>query len=154
MINIDPGYPSFWETEKLMAETVEFMQEWRDVALTFRIRPICFGWACETKPVLYLSHLTHALRKVAKKKGLPIEKSMTKDIDNIYNQNFTVDGIDVVTVCAAPTVENIDIGYLNRGPWMLANDGVAYSVPHALIVNEGLDKGWYQGARIDAGTAS
>lgn len=77
-----------------------------------------------------------------------MKHSFLKDIDNIYNQNFTVDGIDVVTVCAAPTIENIDIGYLNRGPWMLANDGIPYSVPHALIVNDGLDKGWYRGKQL------
>lgn len=151
MINIDPEHASMWEVEKLMTEVVEFMQEWRDVTLTFRIRPICFGWASEQKPTLFLSQLVHALSKVAKKKGYLMQASHKKDIDNIYNQNFELDGIDVVTVCAAPSVENIDIGYLNRGPWMLANDGIAYSVPHALLINEGIDKGWYRGQRIEDG---
>ena len=79
---------------------------------------------------------------------MQIEYSNTKDTDNIYNQNLKIDGMDVVTVCAAPTVENIDLGYLHRGPWMLAKDGVPYSVPHCLIVNQGIDKGWYRGRRI------
>ena len=149
MMNIDPKQCSSLETDNIMDGVIDFMREWRDVVATFRIRPICFGWATTRKPILYLSHLVKSLRRGCEAKGITLEYSYKKDIDNIYNQNFLMDGIDVVTVCAAPTVENIDIGYLNRGPWMLANDGRAYSVPHCLIVNEGIDKGWYQGRRID-----
>ena len=147
MMNVAPASSSAFKTDAIMREVVDFMQEWRDVAATFRIRPICFGWAATKKPILFLSHLVKSLRRVTDERGLSMEYSHAKDIDNIYNNNFTVDGIDVVTVCAAPTVENIDIGYLQRGPWMLANDGVPYTVPHALIVIEGITKKWYRGNR-------
>jgi hypothetical protein len=148
MINIDPSSCSAFKTDTIMYEVIEFMQEWRDVAATFRLRPVCFGWASSKKPILSLSHLVKSLKRVTEARGLQMKYSKLKDVDNIYNNNFLVDGIDVVTVCAAPTVENIDISYMQRGPWMLANDGRPYAVPHALIVNEGLSKGWYRGKRL------
>ena len=148
MINIDPKQCSMIETDTIMEEVFIFMQEWRDVVATFRLRPICFGWAAAQAPTLYLSHLVKSLRRTCERHAASMKLSHLKDTDNIYNQNFLIDDIDVVTVCAAPSVENIDLGYMGRGPWMLANDGRPYLVPHALIVNQGISKGWYRGQSL------
>ncbi len=142
MINIDPKQCSSVETDNIMSEVMEFMQEWRDVIGTYRLRPVC-----KAVPTLHLSHLIKSLQRGCEHNKWVMVHSRNKDIDNIYNQNFIVDGMDVVTV-RAPTVENIDLGYLGRGPFMLANDGMPYSVPHALIINEGISKGWYNGQRL------
>jgi len=148
MMNLDPPNASMYETNRLVLECLRFMQEWQDVTETFRLRPICFGWASSKKPVILLSQLVKSLQRMTFELDLPMAYSKTKDTDNIYNQNFRIGGMDVVTVCAAPTVENIDLGYLHRGPWMLAKDGVPYAVPHCLIVNQGIDAGWHRGGRL------
>ena len=142
MMNIDTKQHSATELDDVMDGMIEFMREWRDVTLDFRIRPICGS------PVkYYLSDIVKSLRRGVEHKGLTLKLSNEKDVDNIYNQNFRLDGISLVTVCAAD-LSNIDIGYLNRGPYMLANDGRPYSVPHAILINQGIDEGWYAGRRI------
>ena len=148
MMNIDTKQHSSIELDREMNELVDFMIEWQDVTVAFRIRPICFdAWAEKARGVKYhLSDLVKSLLRVTSAKQLKMEYSFDKDIDNIYNQNFKIGGINVVTVCAA-NIRSLDLGYLNRGPFMLANDGRAYSVPHALIINEGIDKGYYGGCK-------
>lgn len=150
MMNVDTKQHSSIELDNEMNTMIDFMQEWRDVTLDFRIRPICFdAWNNDRNhgAKYFLSDLVKSLRRGAEYKGLSLRLSHEKDVDNIYNQNFRLEGISLVTVCAA-NIDNIDIGYLNRGPYMLANDGKPYSVPHAILINEGIDKGWYNGQRI------
>lgn len=150
MMNVSTAQHSMIELDQAMEKMVGFMQEWRDVTLDFRIRPICFNaWGNDRSmgAKYYLSDLVKSLWRIAKTRGIAMEYSHAKDIDNIYNQNFKLDGISLVTVCAA-NINDLDLGYLDRGPYMLANDGQPYSVPHAIIINEGIDKGWYNGKRI------
>lgn len=149
MMNVDTKQKSSIEIDQVMEEIVDFMSEWKDVTTAFRIRPICFdAWGATTKGVGYfLSDIVKSLVRTCARKGIEIQKSFNKDVDNIYNQNFKMLDVDVVTVCAA-NVHSLDLGYLNRGPFMLANDGQPYSVPHCLIINEGIDKGWYNGNRV------
>jgi len=150
MMNVDTKQHSSYELDCVMDELIDFMREWRDVTLDFRIRPICFdAWGNNRSygAKYYLSDLVKSLSRCSGRKGLVMHHSHEKDVDNIYNQNFRLDGVSLVTVCAA-NIDNIDIGYLNRGPYMLANDGKPYSVPHAILINEGLDKGWYDGQRL------
>jgi uncharacterized Fe-S cluster-containing radical SAM superfamily protein len=133
---------------EVLEQCVDMIQTWKDVSETFRIRPICFdAWGSTTKgDKWFLSDLVKALEVVTRRRNLDMHYSYSKDVDNIYNQNFIIDGTQVVTVCAA-NIRDLDLGFLNRGPFMLANDGKPYSVPHALIINEGIDKGFYGGCK-------
>ena len=150
MINVDDtdANHNSPDLDNVMAGIVDFMQEWKDITAAFRIRSICFdAWGSTRLGKKWmLSELVRSLWIVTAVKGIPMEYSFQKDVDNIYNQNFKIGDMQVVTVCAA-NIEALDLGYLNRGPFMLANDGRAYSVPHAIIINEGLDKGYYGGCK-------
>jgi uncharacterized radical SAM superfamily Fe-S cluster-containing enzyme len=149
MMNIDTDVYDLKELDKVMDECVDFIQQWQDVTCQFRVRPICFdawGKGSYNGAHYHLSDLVKSMYRVTQAKGLSMEYSFSRDVDNIYNQNFTINGVQVVTVCAG-NIRALDLGYLNRGPFMLANDGGAYSVPHAIIINEGIDKGWYGGCK-------
>ena len=149
MINIDAPSGTTRELDTIMSEVVDFILEWQDVTSAFRIRPICFdAWGSNPNPghKWHLSDLVKSLGRITRSRGIDMKYSNNKDVDNIYNQNFLIGGVNVVTVCAA-NIHDLDLGYLNRGPFMLANDGKPYSVPHCLIINEGIYKGYYGGCK-------
>jgi len=153
MMNVDTsGYKSLETShhalQEVLADCVRFIVEWKDVTAAFRIRTVCFdAWGATTPgSKWYLSDLVKNLYTVCNLMGVEIHYSFQKDVDNIYNQNFVINGSQVVTVCAA-NIRSLDLGYLNRGPFMLANDGKPYSVPHAIVINEGIDKGFYGGCK-------
>lgn len=68
----------------------------------------------------------------------------TSNIYSIYLRDSTCG----ISLSSAPTVENIDLMSASRPTLSFAPDGKCYSVPVAQIVGEGLDKGWYNGFRL------
>lgn len=149
MINIEDPSISCFSIHDEVDRVVKFMDEWRDVVPVFRVRAVCNVWA-ETKIVnhIYTSELFRAFQLRAMNHGKSFEANNLHDVNNIYNVGATYDGMNM-SLISAPRLESIDIGYLNRGPYMLAHDKMWYSVPHALMINEGIEKGFYQGRRLN-----
>jgi uncharacterized radical SAM superfamily Fe-S cluster-containing enzyme len=128
-----------------VSNVIEFMYEWRDVIPNFRVRTVCNVWeAHNAQNKAFNSEIFKQFDAQAKSKGKELLLSDIGDINNIYAINTTFDGMNL-SMMAAPSLDSIDLGYLGRSPFMMANDYQWYTVPHALIVNEGMAKGWYRG---------
>jgi MoaA/NifB/PqqE/SkfB family radical SAM enzyme len=69
------------------------------------------------------------------------------ETSNIYSI-YMRDKYCGISLSSAPTVENIDLMSCSRPTLQLAKDGKCYSVPVAQIVSEGIDRGWYNGFKI------
>jgi len=148
MINLDygpDGHSIIDEVEK----TTAFMQEWRDVVPNWRVRTVCNAWEAQNVTHRrFNSDLVKQFEFRALQDGKEFSLSDLGDTNNIYAICTTYDGMNLALM-GAPSLDSIDLGYLDRGPFMLANDQKWYSVPHALLINEGMGKCWYRGKRID-----
>ena len=67
--------------------------------------------------------------------------------NNPYHLGVTLCGLPVQLI-HWPTVENIDMQFMNMGPWANFIDGVTGSFALQVILREGMKKGWWQGKRL------
>lgn len=146
MINLEyrvDGHSIMDETDNVIA----FMQEWRDVVPNWRIRTVCNVWAAQNVQYReFNSDIFKQFQMASMRNKVSFNPTDAGDINNIYAIVAEYDGMNIAFM-AAPDLGSIDLGYLARGPFMLANDGEWYSVPHALLINQGLQTGWYRGKR-------
>jgi hypothetical protein len=80
----------------------------------------------------------------------PIQ-STTVEHSNIYCLYMTMDDGTHVSLSCSPSVDNVDYHMCSRPVFMLANDQRCYPVPLAQIVNEGYEKGWNSGMKLEDG---
>lgn len=69
------------------------------------------------------------------------------ETSNIYSI-YMRDKYCGISLSSAPTIDNVDLMSCSRPTLQLAKDDKCYSVPVAQIVSEGIDKGWYNGFKI------
>lgn len=147
MINLEYG-PDGHSIVEEVEKVINFMNEWRDVIPNFRVRTVCNVWnANNAKSRGYNSDIYKQFQLQAFNNGKEFNLSNIGDVNNIYSINTTYDGMNL-SMMAAPDLASIDLGYLGRSPYMLANDVEWYTVPHALIVNDGMSKGWHRGKNL------
>jgi hypothetical protein len=127
----------------------EFYNEYKDVAMMWRIRTLFRNWENkDTKEErLYLSQLKRAFIE----KFSDLMPIVCDDIEtsNAYCVYMKMDGGRYVSLSSAPTVENVDYHLCSRPVYMLARDLRCYPVPVAQIINEGLSLGWKDGYKLD-----
>jgi uncharacterized radical SAM superfamily Fe-S cluster-containing enzyme len=114
-----------------------------------RIRTMFGNWKNKGAEKLFLSDLHKAF--LAKFSDLSPTQSEVVERSNIYCLYLAMkDGMQV-SLSSAPTVENVDLHSCSRPVFMLAEDEKCYPVPVAMMVNEGLEKGWKDGYKLSGG---
>lgn len=129
----------------------EFYNHTKHCYKMLRIRTLFRNWANkdEESEKIYLSDLHKAFTAVFHDLN-PIQTNRVEQ-SNMYCLYLSIDdGMDV-SLSSAPTVENVDYHMCSRPVFMLANDGRCYPVPLAQIVNEGFERGWASGMKIQEG---
>jgi len=132
-------------------DELDYIRTWYDASRNLypmlRIRTMFGNWVDKgDKNKIWLSDLHKAfLRKFA---DLMPKISREVESSNLYCLYLTMkDGMQV-SLSSAPIVENIDLHQCARPVFMLAKDNRCYSVPTALIVSEGMDKGYFEGFKL------
>ncbi len=128
----------------------EFYNETKDCYTMLRIRTMFRNWENKNdENVIYLSELYDAF--MDKFGDLAPTQSRSVEHSNIYCLYMEMDKGINVSLSSAPTVENVDYHMCSRPVYMLAMDGRCYPVPLAQMVNEGIDRGWHSGFKLEGG---
>jgi len=124
----------------------EFYDKYKNLFLLLRIRTMFNNWKNKGEQTIYLSEL-HKLFLAKFDEYTPVI-SERFERSNIYCLYMETNEGKAISLASSPNVNNVDYHICRRPVLMLANDLSAYSVPVAMIVNEGIDKGWKSGNSI------
>jgi uncharacterized Fe-S cluster-containing radical SAM superfamily protein len=126
------------------------MRHYRDMVQQFRIRWPFNAWNEAKAPqTLFLSQILNELLELAKNERVQFVTAGAEADNNPYHYTGTYDGMNVRLV-ACPNVNTVDLRQLRPyGPRQRALNGELVNFIHALIINEGIQKGWLYGRRIN-----
>lgn len=96
---------------------------------------------------IFASEIYRRLREIGEQRGYRVRIARNYG-NNPYHVGVSFGPVRVMCI-HWPTVENIDIGHMNMGPWASFIDGTIGSFALQAILRDGLKKGWWQGKRID-----
>ncbi len=129
-------------TKAELQKAFNILKEYKDIILHARIRTPFNMWRQSAVKTLYNSTVYKWVKEIDSR----YQVVETRGGNSIYS--ITLSGGDVsITICCAPSIPAIDIKSLAAAPKMLANDGIIYPGPLGVAINEGLEAGWYMGAR-------
>ena len=125
----------------------EFYDKTKHLYEMMRVRTMFHNWQNAGEKDLFLSDLhrafLHRFEEYSPIQSKRIEQS------NIYCSYMMTNEGRHVSLASSPTVENIDYHLCSRPVFMLGPDNKCYPVPIAQIVNEGIEKGWKDGYKLE-----
>lgn len=126
------------ETLAQVDEVIETAKKWEDVIASVRIRcaaPI----GCGVKEQLFPSDIIKHLNEKGKLELLPSRMAFIKT---------RYDNIDLMII-GWYSATNVDLLDMHQSPpFYLTRNGEILTVNHAILINEGIDKGWLRGQRV------
>ena len=129
----------------------DFYDRTRGLYPMIRIRTMFRNWAASgIKKEVHLSDLYKAVMHKFEK-HMPMQ-SLKHEHSNMYCLYMGMNDGTQLSLSCAPDVNDIDLNQCGRPVYMLARDMKCYPVPIAQIVNEGIDRGWKDGFKLDGGT--
>jgi MoaA/NifB/PqqE/SkfB family radical SAM enzyme len=93
----------------------------------------------------YMSQLIKAFAEQARIEGVTF-RNLPEETRGAYRAHYEYDGV-VLRLVACPTTENIDLQQLAAPPYWRSLDGRMVNTVHAIALNEGFKKGWFNGVR-------
>ena len=123
----------------------EFYNNTKNLYNHMRIRTLFGFWKDKSKKI-YLSELYQKFRHVFG--DLTPTQSTYPEKSNIYSI-YLNDGNCGISLSSSPTLDNLDLLSARRPTLALATDDKYYSLPVAQIISEGIEKGWYNGFKIN-----
>ncbi len=123
----------------------KFYDDTKNLYNHIRIRTLFGFWKDESEKI-YLSQLFNEFKQVFGDL-MPV---FTNDFEssNIYSL-YMRDTNCGISLSSAPTVNNLDVLSARRPTLAMALDGKCYSLPVAQIISEGIEKGWYNGYKVE-----
>lgn len=110
-----------------------------------RIRTLFGNWK-DTSKKIYLSQLVERFKHVFG--DLTPTKTKWPESSNIYSIYMGMEGNNI-SLSSGPTVDNVDLLSARRPTFSMALDDKYYSFPVAQIISEGIQKGWYNGFKLE-----
>ena len=123
----------------------EFYNDTKNLYNHLRIRTLFGLWKDKSKKI-YLSQLIDKFKQVFGDLT-PIKRNWPES-SNIYSIYMTMENIGI-SLSSSPTIDNIDLQSARRPTLALALDEKYYSVPVAHIISDGIQKGWYNGYKLE-----
>ena len=123
----------------------EFYNDTKNLYHHMRIRTL-FGLWKDTSKKIYLSQLVDKFKSTFG--DLTPIKCKYPESSNIYSIYMQMENISI-SLSSSPTLDNIDLQSARRPTLALALDEKYYSVPVAHIISDGIQKGWYNGYRLE-----
>ena len=123
-----------------------FYDDTKQLYRNLRIRTLHGFWKDKSKKI-YLSQLYKAF--IENFGDLMPSPDMRLESTNIYSIYMRTDHCGV-SLSSSPTVDNIDLSSCSRPTYGVALDGKFYGFPVAQIISEGIEKGWYNGYKIQS----
>jgi pyruvate-formate lyase-activating enzyme len=121
-----------------------FYDETKHLYRNIRIRSLHGFWKDKSKKI-YLSALYKAF--IENFGDLMPMHDMRLESTNIYSI-YMRDAHCGISLSSAPTVNNVDLSSCSRPTYGVALDEKYYGFPVAQIVSEGIQKGWYNGYKL------
>jgi hypothetical protein len=123
-----------------------FYNDTKSLYRSIRIRTMFNNWNNEGEKDIYLSELYRAA--MYEFRDLSPVISTQHEISTPYAIYLELSDGGFLSLTSSPTAHNIDYNLCARPVYMLGVEGRCYSVPICLIVNEGIQKGYKDGYRI------
>ena len=124
----------------------EFYNDTKRLYKNIRIRTLHGFWKDKSEKI-YLSQLYKAfLDNFA---DLMPSQDFRLESTNIYSIYMRTDHCGI-SLSSSPTVHNVDLASCSRPTYGIALDGKFYGFPVAQIISEGIEKGWYNGYKIQS----
>jgi hypothetical protein len=124
----------------------EFYDNTRHLYSNLRIRTLHGFWKDHSDKI-YLSQLFNEFKQNFGDLLPTLSMGEGIEISNMYSI-YMKTAYGGISLSSAPTVHNVDLLNARRPTYAYALDGKYYSFPVAQIVNEGIQKGWYNGFKI------
>jgi hypothetical protein len=125
----------------------EFYDETRHLYGMMRIRTLFHSWENAGEKDLYLSDLYQAFQETFSDYTPVINRDL--ELSNAYCLYMKTKEARYLSLSSGPTINNIDYHLCSRPVMMLARDHKCYPVPIAQIINEGIDRGWKDGFKLE-----
>jgi organic radical activating enzyme len=126
-----------------IAGVIDMFRQYSDTVNSLRLKAASNLWAeNRVNDRIYVSDILKELSKIASVQHIKGEGTKTSFC------NVLVDGLHVMPV-SWYGVDNIDLTDIDTAPWYRAKDGIPYNLATALVVNGGIDKGFYQGGSLE-----
>lgn len=123
-------------------DAVELFDSYSDVVNAMRLKAASNVWAENKAPKrLFVSDMLDELGKLGSVSH--VDEQMT----TFCNVKLD-DRLHIMPVSWYDTA-NVDLNEIKCAPWYKAKDGHAYNLLTSFLVNEGIDKGYYQGEKIE-----
>ena len=126
-----------------VAEAVELFREYSDVVASMRLKAATNVWSENNVPArIYVSDMIMSLRSFGK-----VDRILGES-NQVSFANIHLDGLHIMPVTWYD-IHNVDLIDIDCAPWYRSKDGSAYNLLTTFIVNEGINKGYYQGKNIE-----